>query len=130
MGRSYSANKVNLDKIRLNIVTFPNCVVLELSYLTETGDKPLKVRLESTCSEFFKGLCKETFWKLDAERTLHAFVNRIKRKIDKIEAETRNPYLTFNQVKVLNKERLLLNNLKEPLYIQDVVIHFKAITKW
>ena len=49
---------------------FLNCAVFELNYLTETGEKPLRIKLDNTCSEFLKDLGHKTFLKLSTEPTL------------------------------------------------------------
>lgn len=82
--------------MRLKIVAFPDCVVFESSYLTETVKKPLRIRLGNTFGEIFKALCNKTFSKLGTEPTLEVIFDRIKKEIDKIQAVTRNLYLIFN----------------------------------
>ena len=62
-------------------MTFQNFVVFELSYLTETGEKLPRVRLENTYAEFFQGLCNETFLTLSAKPALGAIFNTIKKSI-------------------------------------------------
>ena len=103
-------NKIDLNKIRLKKVTFPNCAVFKLNYLTETGEKSLRIRLDNTCSEFFKHLAYETILKLGTE-PLVAIFDRIKKETEKIEQSNYNLFLVFNLVKVLNKEKLLLKQL-------------------
>lgn len=103
-------NKIDLNKIRPKKVTFPNCAVFKLNYLTETGEKSLRIRLDNTCSEFFKYLAYETILKLGTE-PLVAIFDRIKKETEKIEQSNYNLFLVFNLVKVVNKEKLLLKQL-------------------
>ena len=83
---------------------------MQLNYLTETGEKSLRIRLDNTCSEFFKHLAYETILKLGTE-LLVAIFDRIKKETEKIGQSNYNLFLVFSLVKVLNKEKLLLKQL-------------------
>ena len=96
------------------------------SYLSETGEKLLRIRVDNTCGKFFKHLAYEMILKLGTELTVAEIFDRIKKETEKIEQSIHNLYLALNLVKVWNEEKLLLKQL---MYTQDVVIHFKTVIK-
>lgn len=93
---------------------------------SKTGEKPLRIGLNNTCGEFFKDLVFNTYLKLGTEPKLMEIFDRIKKEIKKMEQLIQNLHLSFNFLKVLSKEILLL---KKPIYVQDAVIHFKTVAK-
>ena len=81
---------------------------INLNYLSETGEKLLRIRVENTCGKIFKHLACKTILKLGTELMLAAIFDRIKKETEKIQQSVHNLYLAFNLVKVWNEEKLLI----------------------
>ena len=64
---------------------YENCAVFELSYLTETGQKRLRIKLSNTLGEFFKDLGFNKNLKLDAEPKLMKIFKGIKKEMERME---------------------------------------------
>ena len=90
-------------------MTFPNYAVFELNYLTKTGEKPLRIRQDNTCSGFFKDTDHEKFLKRGTEPKPATIFDRIEKGIEKIEhckdrfAHARE---LFRETKIFNEFQL------------------------
>ena len=87
-------------------------------------EKPLRIHLNNTCGEFVLQPGPKLFLKLAAEPTIITIFDKIKKEIKKMEHPTKSIYVNLD--KMGNKKKVILNF---PIYMQDVVIHYKSIRK-